>query len=276
MPSLPEGSAPSAGPRARCRGRSAGTGPAAPLAHRLLPDPGRQVAAAAAAASRLDVAAELEEVEGRRPIQGGQVGDQPELGAGEEHLGKPAVPEDQDDATRWCDGAHVTNQNAGRVPTLVVAPAASIGAMVGEASVRVLVVDDDASVRKLLTIGLGRRGFEVTTAADAAGALAALLGAERVDVAVLDCSLPDLHGAELARRLLLAAATQRLPICFLTGSTSGRFRSAAGIGCVAKPASVADLAAEINRLLAWATDGGGDRRGRRAALDRFEETLLMR
>jgi two-component system KDP operon response regulator KdpE len=64
----------------------------------------------------------------------------------------------------------------------------------------VLVVDDEPLIRRGLSASLGAAGYQVTTAADAAGALQA--AAVRSPAAVvLDLRLPDMDGVEVCRRL---------------------------------------------------------------------------
>ncbi|WP_282203281.1 response regulator transcription factor [Kitasatospora fiedleri] len=65
---------------------------------------------------------------------------------------------------------------------------------------RVLVVDDDAAIRRSLERGLRLSGFRVSTAADGAGALAAV-AEEPPDVLVLDVGMPGLSGTEVCRTL---------------------------------------------------------------------------
>ena len=63
---------------------------------------------------------------------------------------------------------------------------------------RVLVVDDEPSILRALRINLTARHYEVTTASDGAGGLAAV-ARERPDVVILDLGLPDMHGTEVIR-----------------------------------------------------------------------------
>ena len=63
---------------------------------------------------------------------------------------------------------------------------------------RVLVVDDERSMRELLSIVLRRDGYEVLVAEDGADALE-LLGKERVDILITDIRMPTMDGVELLR-----------------------------------------------------------------------------
>src|SRR3954470_12931197 len=64
----------------------------------------------------------------------------------------------------------------------------------------VLIADDDADHRELLTLALRRSGHDVVTADDAPSAMALLL-AGGIDVALLDVRMPGESGIELCRRL---------------------------------------------------------------------------
>ena len=68
------------------------------------------------------------------------------------------------------------------------------------AKLRILVVDDEESIRDLLAIGLGHRGFEIKTAADAQEALEQI-GAFSPHAAIVDIMMPGDDGFQLARRL---------------------------------------------------------------------------
>jgi len=65
---------------------------------------------------------------------------------------------------------------------------------------RVLVVDDDESIRRFLDVALRVRGYEVFEAAGARAALAAA-PAVRPDVVILDLGLPDGDGVDVTRQL---------------------------------------------------------------------------
>jgi len=76
----------------------------------------------------------------------------------------------------------------------------------------ILLVDDEASVRKVLTFPLERDGYTVVQAADGQEALERFEG-QPVDLVVLDIMLPKLDGLEVCRRL---RAHSQVPIIMLT------------------------------------------------------------
>lgn len=81
---------------------------------------------------------------------------------------------------------------------------------------RVLVVEDDASIREIIGLALASAGHEPILASDGAAALA-LLGREEVDLVLLDVRMPGMDGAEFARRYR-AETTEPAPIVVLTAA----------------------------------------------------------
>jgi two-component system KDP operon response regulator KdpE len=65
---------------------------------------------------------------------------------------------------------------------------------------RVLVVDDEAPIRRYLRAALGAQGLTVYESASGEEALQAVLG-HRPDIIILDLGLPDIDGIEVTRRL---------------------------------------------------------------------------
>jgi DNA-binding response OmpR family regulator len=84
---------------------------------------------------------------------------------------------------------------------------------------RVLVVDDDPSVRKLLNQTLELEGYEVSTAADGEEALEELPAAQP-DVVVLDVMMPKLNGLDVLDRIRRNPETSTLPVILLTAKSS--------------------------------------------------------
>jgi DNA-binding response OmpR family regulator len=86
---------------------------------------------------------------------------------------------------------------------------------------RVMVVDDDLTVREVVVTYLRAAGYDVGEAADGESALAELR-AERADLLVLDLMLPGIDGLEVCRRI--RAAGNDVPVIMLTalGSETDR------------------------------------------------------
>lgn len=79
-------------------------------------------------------------------------------------------------------------------------------------SQRILVVDDEPSIRKIVRHALTDAGFDVLTADDGDSALS-LVGTEKVDLVVLDLMLPGIDGLEVCKRIRAEHAT---PIIILS------------------------------------------------------------
>jgi len=80
------------------------------------------------------------------------------------------------------------------------------------APIRILVIDDEPPIRKLLRTGLGTQGYQVLEAPN--GKTALELIAEKPDVIILDLGLPDIQGLELLG--LLRARAEATPIIVLS------------------------------------------------------------
>ena len=78
----------------------------------------------------------------------------------------------------------------------------------------ILVVDDEAPARDLLSGYLKKQGYQVSTAVDAAQA-ERFLAEKPFDLAILDVLLPDGDGLELLQKF--QAARPRLPVIIMTG-----------------------------------------------------------
>ncbi len=117
----------------------------------------------------------------------------------------------------------------------------------------ILVVDDDSQVRATIRRALVELGYEVGEAVDGESALAALRGAERPMLVILDYVMPGMDGAEVAREI--AAIDPDLPVIFSTGHAALRaLRSAAGedVPILEKPFTLDELDALLRDRLAEA------------------------
>jgi two-component system alkaline phosphatase synthesis response regulator PhoP len=128
---------------------------------------------------------------------------------------------------------------------------------------RVMLVDDDASLRMMYRFNLEASGVEVMEAGDGEAALE-LLQTELPDVILLDVMMPGIDGWEVAARLASDARTRELPMIFITARADDASRSRGlGLGAagyLTKPFNPVSLADEIERILGGAgSDGRGDR-----------------
>jgi DNA-binding response OmpR family regulator len=114
---------------------------------------------------------------------------------------------------------------------------------------RVLVVDDDSTVREVVTKYLLREGYRVEESSDGADALKRAL-ADPPELMVLDLMLPSLDGLEVCRRLRLEAP---VPVIMLTARDEEGDRIAGlELGAddyVAKPFSPRELTARVKAVL---------------------------
>ncbi|MGZ0153262.1 response regulator transcription factor [Kribbella sp. WER1] len=120
---------------------------------------------------------------------------------------------------------------------------------------RLLVVDDEATVRELLSATLRFAGFEVTSAATASEAVAAA-AEELPDLVLLDVMLPDMDGFEVVRRL------RPTPVLFLT-ARDGKADKIQGLSLgaddyVTKPFDLEELIARIRAVLRRTTGRPND------------------
>ena len=81
---------------------------------------------------------------------------------------------------------------------------------------RVLLVEDDRSVRRYLEVTLQRAGYEVITAGDGLEAMKLALGSP-VDVVLTDAVMPHVSGQEFARFMRTTPKLSQTPIVLLTG-----------------------------------------------------------
>ena len=116
--------------------------------------------------------------------------------------------------------------------------------------IRVLVVDDEATLTDLLSMALRYEGWEVKTAGDGRQALA-LAREFKPDAIVLDIMLPDIDGLQVLQRV--RADGTDTPILFLTAKDSLDDRitglTAGGDDYVTKPFSLEELVARLRGLI---------------------------
>ena len=115
---------------------------------------------------------------------------------------------------------------------------------------RVLVVDDDASLRQVVGDYLGEHGLHVDLAAGRAE-MARLMEASEHNVVILDLKLGDADGLDLLREL---RTTSNLPVVIITGHRSAEIDRVVGLELGAddymtKPFSLRELLARVRVIL---------------------------
>ncbi|MSQ70212.1 MAG: response regulator [Betaproteobacteria bacterium] len=117
---------------------------------------------------------------------------------------------------------------------------------------RILVVDDDVSLRELLRLHLSMHGHSVLAAADATEAIRALLE-DAFQLVVCDVNMPYLNGIELLRAIRGDEKTAHIPVILLTGHGDDEIWSEATVlgisGYLTKPVVAVDLQKLIERTL---------------------------
>lgn len=116
----------------------------------------------------------------------------------------------------------------------------------------VLVVEDEAAQREVLTYNLEAEGFEVACADNGEDALV-MVAEEMPDLIVLDWMLPRVSGIEVCRRLKTRAETRAVPIIMLSARSEEvdrvRGLETGADDYVIKPYSVVELMARVRTQL---------------------------
>jgi CheY-like chemotaxis protein len=118
---------------------------------------------------------------------------------------------------------------------------------------RILVVEDQDSIRRMIEALVGARGYEVTAVSTGTKAVDVAL-ADPPDMVLLDLMLPGYDGFEVCRRLRSDPSTRKIPVLIISALDDPESRArAAHAGATAyytKPFSPIALLKEIDRLKA--------------------------
>ncbi|MGA7437484.1 MAG: response regulator transcription factor [Luteibacter sp.] len=124
------------------------------------------------------------------------------------------------------------------------------------AAPRVLVIDDEAQIRRFLDIGLRAEGYQVVLAATGAEGLG-MAATQSPDVVVLDIGLPDMEGHEVLREL---RTWSQVPVVMLSVRDAETEKvKALDIGAndyVTKPFGIQELMARLRVLLRQSAKAG--------------------
>ncbi len=126
----------------------------------------------------------------------------------------------------------------------------------------VLVVDDDADIRTLITWKLSLAGYDTLGAGDGEAAVIAANGGSpdapgvRPDLVLLDWTMPKMNGIEVCEALRAGPSTAHIPIILLTAKAQEaelvRGMDAGADDYIVKPFSPNDLLIRVSSLLARA------------------------
>ncbi|MEE4637193.1 MAG: phosphate regulon transcriptional regulator PhoB [Wenzhouxiangella sp.] len=126
---------------------------------------------------------------------------------------------------------------------------------------RILLVEDDEAIRRMVAFNLSRSGFETIEAADCQAARVALAD-KRPDLILLDWMLPDMSGPEFARALRRDELTRDLPVIMLTARSMEddkiRGFDSGADDYITKPFAARELIARIRAVLRRASPADGD------------------
>jgi two-component system KDP operon response regulator KdpE len=117
------------------------------------------------------------------------------------------------------------------------------------ARLKILVVDDEPTIRKLLRMGLTMQGYQVLEASN--GKMSLELLQRKPDLIILDLGLPDIHGHELLRMIRTRAESVPIVILSSRGDEAGKVR-ALDLGAddyVTKPFGLDELLARMRAAL---------------------------
>jgi CheY-like chemotaxis protein len=116
---------------------------------------------------------------------------------------------------------------------------------------RVLVVDDDAAIRRMIVAALRREGYSFLEAANGRDALD-LMQEQHPDVVVLDLMMPILSGWDVLRERAHDAAMRKIPVIIVSANRDPEIATAVNAGICAflpKPFDITALSALVRSCI---------------------------
>jgi two-component system chemotaxis response regulator CheY len=117
---------------------------------------------------------------------------------------------------------------------------------------KILVVDDSASIRQLVSFTIKDAGYDVLVAENGKDALGKLSN-EKVDMVITDLNMPEMDGIELIKKLRATPDYKFAPIVMLTTeseeSKKQEGRQAGASGWIVKPFSPEELLGVVKKFL---------------------------
>ena len=138
----------------------------------------------------------------------------------------------------------------------------------------ILVVEDDELVRSFLCRALTDVAGDVHACATGAEALRAV-ERRQFGAILLDGLLPDIHGLELAKKMVGHRNGVGSGMCFVSGSLRHPLAMRDGVSALPKPLRLRDLLDAVGVLLIWSRGTAAPAAARLAALDILAAELLV-
>ena len=117
---------------------------------------------------------------------------------------------------------------------------------------KILIVDDSASMRQMVSFTLKSSGYDVIEASDGAEGLKIAQG-QSVDLVLSDVNMPVMNGIELCGKLRQLPSYKFTPILMLTTESTGdkkaAGKSAGATGWIVKPFNPTQLLSTVDKVL---------------------------
>lgn len=124
---------------------------------------------------------------------------------------------------------------------------------------KILVVDDDRTTRKLLTLYLKSSGFDVATAENGLDAIEKI-GMDNINLVMTDLNMPYMDGLELVKNIKSNPETAHIPVLMVTTEADPeeqeRAISAGADGYITKPVSAGVVTQNVKQILKDMLKGG--------------------
>ncbi len=122
---------------------------------------------------------------------------------------------------------------------------------------KILLVDDEADIRKIAKLSLEAVGKHQTVMASTAAEGLALAASEQPDLIIMDVMMPEMDGVTALAALRRDPATAHIPVIFMTAKVqrfeTNEYVGLGAVGVICKPFEPMSLPAEIKRILDEAT-----------------------
>ena len=126
---------------------------------------------------------------------------------------------------------------------------------------KILIVDDDKTTRKLLSLYLKGKGYEIVTAENGLDAMEKL-GMDTINLIVSDMNMPYMDGIELTKTLKADAAWSHIPIIMVTTEADEDEKTKAleaGVDdYLVKPTNADQITDSIKKIIKKIFEGGGE------------------